>query len=109
MSRFRRLTCAIVLAAVTASACGTDADVATPTTAEGQIFGSADDLKAVRLRNFNFTKSINKTMGTSTGAMEKGFDQAGGAISGVFSEAAQESGRYGRTAMSSVVDAWRDA
>lgn len=104
----RTATVALVMALVTA-ACGTDADETTPTTAEGQIFGSADDLKAVRLRNFNFTKSINKTMGTSTGAIEKGFDQAGGAISGAFSEAAQESGRYGRTAMSSVVDAWRDA
>lgn len=104
----RTVTVALLMALVTA-ACGTDAGSTTPTTFEGQIFGSADDLKAVRLRNFNFTKSVNKSMGTSTGAIEKGFGQAGGAISGVFSEAAQESGRYGRTAMSSVVDAWRDA
>ncbi len=110
MARLSRRTATVaLLMALVAAACGTDTDVATPTTVEGQIFGSADDLKAVRLRNFNFTKSINKTMGTSTGAIEKGFDQAGGAIGGVFSEAAQESGRYGRTAMSSVVDAWRDA
>lgn len=104
----RTATVALLMALVTA-ACGTDAGVATPTTAEGQIFGSADDLKAVRLRNYNLGKSFNKTMGTSTGAIEKGFDQAGGAIAGAFSEAAQESGRYGRTAMSSVVDTWRDA
>lgn len=77
------------------------------------MIGSVDDLKAVRLRNFNLGKSINKTVGHAGGAIEKGFDQAGGAFTRGFAEASREAGETGRTAMSSVVDTadttWRNA
>ena len=110
-SRHRVIISAAI--ALVMTACGTSVDDTAPPASDGPMIGSVDDLKAVRLRNFNLGKSINKTVGHATGAIEDGFDQAGGVITGAFSEAAQESGQYGRTAMSSVVDTgeqtWRDA
>jgi hypothetical protein len=117
--RFKlRLTASLAAASLVAGACGTSSSSTSPTDAtgssiEGYLRGSVDDLSAVRLRNFNLNRSFNKTVGQASGAIESGFDQAGGVLTQAFSEAREESGQYGRTAMSSVVNTanatWRDA
>jgi hypothetical protein len=74
---------------------------------------SVDDLGAVRLRSFNLGKSINRTVGQASGAIEGGANTVGGAFSAAFAEASNESNKAGRTAMSSVVSSaehqWRNA
>ena len=72
MARPRRLTAAFLLAALVMAACGTDGDTSSTATStsmsvDGPMIGSVDDLKAVRLRNFNIGKSINKTVGKASG------------------------------------------
>ncbi len=118
MGSLRGLTAITLLFSLTVVACAPDGSTA-PTTSniatmnEGPMVDSVDDLKAVRLRNFNLGKSINKGVGKATGAVERSFDQAGGVLNYSFAEARRESGQAGRTAMSSVVNTerqvWRDA
>ena len=105
-----RRTACLVIAAVALAACGTDGS---STSSTDPVTIDLDDYGAVRLRNFNINKSFNKTVGQASGAIEGGVDQAGGAFTKAFAEARDESGEFGRTAMSSVVDTagdtWRDA
>jgi hypothetical protein len=118
MGSFRRLAAVILAASLATVACAPDASTA-PATRDvatmdsGRMVDSVNDLKAVRLRNFDIRKSINKGVGKATGAVERGFDQAGGVLDYPFAEAQRESGRAGRTAMSSVVNTerqvWRNA
>ncbi len=88
-------------------ACAGDAGRAEP------MVDSVDNLGAVRLRSFSFSKSINKGLGQATGAIEGGANTVGGAFSAAFAEASNESSKAGRTAMSSVVSTaehqWRNA
>lgn len=114
MISLRRLAAGVLFTSLVTAACAPDRSDVDPATAnKGPMIGSVDDLKAVRLRNFNLGKSINKGVGQATGAVEKGFDQAGGVLIGAFAEAQRESGQVGRSAMSSVVDTarqtWRNA
>lgn len=77
------------------------------------MVGSVDDLAAVRVRNFNFAKSFNRTVGQAGDAIQDGANSVGGAFGNGFAEASREAGEAGRTAMSSVVSTaeheWRNA
>ena len=103
----RRIACALVVALVL-PACAPDGAAPAPPQE-----GTTDDLGAVRLRNFNLGKSINKGLGQATGAIQDGADAVGGAFSGAYAEASSETNKAGRTAMSSVVSTaeheWRNA
>jgi hypothetical protein len=96
------------VAAMLAVACGSGEETTPPPTTEK----SAEET-AIRVRNFNLGKSINKGISSASGAVEKGFNEVGGAITGGFAEATKETGAVGRTAMSSVVSTaeneWRNA
>ena len=118
MGSFRGSAAVILAASLATVACAPDASTAPATTdfatmESEPMVGSVNDLKAVRLRNYNIGKSINKGVGKATGAVERSFDQAGGVLNYPFAEAQRESGRAGRTAMSSVVNTerqiWRNA
>lgn len=119
MGPLRRLSTVVILFSLVASACAPDGSTApptsnnTPTSNNAPMIGSVDDLKAVRLRNFKIGKSINKSIGQASGAVERGFNQTGGVLVDAFSEARSESGQFGRTAMSSVANTtsqtWRNA
>ena len=103
----RRIGCALVVALVL-PACAPDGAAPAPPQE-----GTTDDLGAVRLRNFNFGRSINKGLGQATGAIQDGANAVGGAFSTAFAEATSETNKAGRTAMSSVVSTaehqWRNA
>lgn len=101
-----------VVAAVVAVACASPEGASPVPPAEVVAVESAEEF-AIRMRNFNLRRSINKAVSSASGAVEKGFNEVGGALSSGFAEASRESSAIGRTAMSSVVSTaeneWRNA
>ena len=64
---------------------------------------------AIQLRNKGIGKSFSRAMSQASGAISSTANSVGGAITGGFSEANRESGIVGRSAASSVSDAYRNA
>jgi len=111
-SRFRAAQFVKLLGLATAAAMLAAACTAPDKAVTGPATEESAGEPAVRMRNFNLRKSINKGVGSASGAVEKGFNETGGAISDGFAEASRETGGVGRTAMSSVVSTaeheWRN-
>ena len=106
MFNARRRVALAVITALVFTSCAPDG-------ASEPILGSVDELSAVRVRNLNLGKSLNKTFGDASKAIQDGANTVGGAFDAAFAEANNESSKAGRTAMSSVMSTaeheWRNA
>ena len=106
MLRARRRIIFVLVAALMTGSCAADGTSA-------PLTGNVEDLAAVRLRNFNIGKTLNKSVGDASKAIQGGANSVGGAFEAAFAEANNESSKAGRTAMSSVISTaeheWRNA
>ena len=73
MVRLRSIVATASCAAVLLPVCAPDA------TSQPMV-GSVDDLAAVRVRNFNFAKSFNRTVGQAGDAIQDGASSVGASI-----------------------------